>query len=119
MSARGDSMCDCAWKVFTDCFNCLLVAAVIDDKILCMHSGLSPEMESINQIKELERPMDVPDHGLLCDLLWADPDEEIIGWGENDRGVLFTFGADKVAQFLKKNVEFFCSLRVFVFWLID
>ena len=29
---------------------------------------------------------DIPDTGLLCDLLWADPDKDIVGWGENDRG---------------------------------
>lgn len=91
------------WKMFTDCFNCLPVAAVIDDKILCMHGGLSPEMQSLDQIRAIERPVDVPDQGLLCDLLWADPDRDIKGWGENDRGVSYTFGADKVAEFLKKH----------------
>ncbi|RZC78017.1 hypothetical protein C5167_002252 [Papaver somniferum] len=91
------------WKIFTDCFNCLPVAAIIDDKILCMHGGLSPEMESMDQIRAIERPVDVPDQGLICDLLWADPDRDIKGWGENDRGVSFTFGADKVAEFLKKH----------------
>lgn len=91
------------WKVFTDCFNCLPVAAVIDDKIICMHGGLSPDMESLNQIKGIERPLDVPDQGLLCDLLWADPDSEIRGWGENDRGVSYTFGPDTVTDFLKKH----------------
>ncbi|KAL3753253.1 serine/threonine-protein phosphatase PP1 isoform X2 [Eucalyptus grandis] len=91
------------WKIFTDCFNCLPVAAVIDDKIICMHGGLSPELVNLDQIRVLERPMDVPDQGLLCDLLWADPDREIKGWGENDRGVSYTFGADKVAEFLRKH----------------
>ena len=91
------------WKVFTDCFNCLPVAAVIDKKILCMHGGLSPDMQSLDQIRAIERPIDVPDQGLLCDLLWADPDRGISGWGENDRGVSYTFGADKVAEFLKKH----------------
>lgn len=38
--------------------------------------------------------------GLLCDLLWSDPDRDIIGWGENDRGVSFTFGEDIVRDFL-------------------
>ncbi|KAM7249690.1 hypothetical protein ACFE04_001434 [Oxalis oulophora] len=75
----------------------------IDDKILCMHGGLSPEMDSLDQIRALERPTDVPDQGLLCDLLWADPDRDIKGWGENDRGVSYTFGADRVADFLKKH----------------
>ncbi|WCJ27897.1 Serine/threonine-protein phosphatase PP1 [Euphorbia peplus] len=91
------------WKVFTECFNCLPVSAVVDDKILCMHGGLSPEMGSLDQIRSIERPVDVPDQGLLCDLLWADPDKVIKGWGENDRGVSFTFGADRVFDFLKKH----------------
>jgi serine/threonine-protein phosphatase PP1 catalytic subunit len=45
----------------------------------------------------------LPDTGLLCDLLWADPDKEIIGWGENERGVSFTFGEDVVQGFLKRH----------------
>ena len=41
--------------------------------------------------------------GLLCDLLWSDPDKEVQGWGENDRGVSFTFGPDIVSKFLAKH----------------
>jgi serine/threonine-protein phosphatase PP1 catalytic subunit len=41
--------------------------------------------------------------GLLCDLLWADPDKDITGWSENDRGVSFTFGADIVSRFLQRH----------------
>ena len=80
------------WKTFTDCFNCLPIAAIIDEKILCMHGGLSPELSSLEQIKRIMRPTDVPDTGLLCDLLWSDPDKDVQGLGENDRGVSFTFG---------------------------
>ena len=68
-----------------------------------MHGGISPDMSNFEQIKAIQRPTDVPDQGLLCDLLWADPDKEKSGWGENDRGVSFTFGADKVAEFLQKH----------------
>ena len=91
------------WKTFTGCFNCLPVAAVVDDKILCMHGGLSPEMDSLDQIRAIERPVDVPDQGLLCDLLWSDPDRDTKGWGDNDRGVSYTFGADKVTELLRKH----------------
>ncbi|AQK80540.1 putative serine/threonine protein phosphatase superfamily protein [Zea mays] len=91
------------WKIFTECFNCLPVAALIDDKIFCMHGGLSPELKNMDQIRNISRPVDVPDVGLLCDLLWSDPDKEIVGWGENDRGVSYTFGADIVAEFLQKH----------------
>merc|ERR1719356_2274837 len=57
------------WKRFTDCFNCLPVAAIVAEKIFCMHGGLSPELKAFDQIKKLARPTDVPDTGLLCDLL--------------------------------------------------
>jgi len=91
------------WKTFTDCFNCLPVAALIDERIVCMHGGLSPELKSLDQIKKIPRPTDVPDAGLLCDLLWADPDKDVQGWGENDRGVSHTFGPDTVSEFLQKH----------------
>lgn len=41
--------------------------------------------------------------GLLCDLLWSDPDKDVQGWGENDRGVSYTFGPDIVSKFLAKH----------------
>lgn len=65
--------------------------------------GLSPDLQSMEQVRRVMRPTDVPDQGLLCDLLWADPDKDVLGWGENDRGVSFTFGADVVAKFLHKH----------------
>lgn len=57
----------------------------------------------MEQIRRIMRPTDVPDQGLLCDLLWSDPDKDVQGWGENDRGVSFTFGAEVVAKFLHKH----------------
>ncbi|KAK6139432.1 hypothetical protein DH2020_026818 [Rehmannia glutinosa] len=75
----------------------------MDEKILCMHGGLSPELKQLDQIKEIARPTDIPDNGLLCDLLWSDPDPRIRGWSESDRGVSCIFGPDAVAEFLQKN----------------
>jgi serine/threonine-protein phosphatase PP1 catalytic subunit len=91
------------WKTFTDCFNCLPVAAIVDEKIFCMHGGLSPDLLNMEQIRRVMRPTDIPDTGLLCDLLWSDPDKDITGWSENDRGVSFTFGPDVVSRFLQKH----------------
>lgn len=91
------------WKAFTDCFNCLPVAALIDEKILCMHGGLSPDLSHLDQVRNLPRPTAVPDTGLLCDLLWSDPGRDVKGWGMNDRGVSYTFGPDKVSEFLKRH----------------
>ncbi|KAK8999556.1 hypothetical protein V6N11_070717 [Hibiscus sabdariffa] len=97
------------WKSFTDCFNCLPVAALVDDKILCMHGGLSPDLTNLDQIRNLSRPTAIPDAGLLCDLLWSDPDRDVKGWGMNDRGVSYTFGPDKVSEFLaKQDLDLVC-----------
>ncbi|CAH1454726.1 unnamed protein product [Lactuca virosa] len=67
--------------------------------IAYMASMMNAKEGSMN----IARPVDVPDQGLLCDLLWADPDRDVEGWGENDRGVSYTFGADKVAEYLEKH----------------
>ncbi|KAJ7263916.1 Metallo-dependent phosphatase-like protein [Mycena rebaudengoi] len=91
------------WKTFTDCFNCFPVAAIIGERIIAMHGGLSPQLQSLDQIRRLARPTDVPDSGLLSDLLWSDPDKDVSGWAGNDRGISFTFGADVVTQFNKKH----------------
>ena len=82
-----------------------------------MHGGLSPELKSLEQIKRIARPTDVPDTGLLCDLLWADPDKQIQGWGENDRGVSYTFGPDSVTEFLQKHdLDLICRAHQVPTW---
>lgn len=97
------------WRIFADTFNCMPVAAVIEDKIVCMHGGLSPDLDHLSQIFDIERPTDVPDEGLLCDLLWSDPDTTVLGWGYNARGVSYTFGQDVITEFLTKhNLQLIC-----------
>jgi diadenosine tetraphosphatase ApaH/serine/threonine PP2A family protein phosphatase len=68
------------WKTFIDCFNCLPVVAIIDDKILCMHGGLSPDLQNMDQIRRIMRPTDVPDtgmHVILVCVLEADPPDQV------------------------------------------
>lgn len=91
------------WRTFSDCFNCMPVAAVVEDKIFCMHGGISPELRQLGQVLDIPRPIDVPDEGLLCDLLWSDPDPSVNGWGRNPRGVSCTFGHDIVEEFLQEH----------------
>ena len=52
------------------------LAACIDEKILCMHGGISKDMQSFEQIEKIQKPTDVPDVGIIADLLWNDPDED-------------------------------------------
>jgi len=88
------------WKLCCDVFNCLPVAALVDSRIFCMHGGISPDLHSMKQVLSLPRPTDIPDSGLLCDLLWADPDEKTKGYADNDRGISVTFGPDALKSFL-------------------
>jgi len=90
-------------KSFCAVFDCMPLAAIISDKIFCVHGGLSPELTSLEQIENIHRPMDLPEEGLACDLLWSDPEPEISGWGESDRGVSYLFGTDIVTEFLQTH----------------
>jgi serine/threonine-protein phosphatase PP1 catalytic subunit len=95
------------WKLFCDVFDCMPVCARIDEKIMCMHGGLPREIGNLqinifDQIRHVKRPTAVPDEGLICDLLWADPDKDIVGWDRNDRGISHVFGSNVVGSFLQK-----------------
>lgn len=78
------------------------ITALIDEKILCMHGGLSPDLRSLADLSNINRPIEVPDQGLVCDLLWSDPEPSITGWGESERGVSYTFGGDVVESVLSR-----------------
>ena len=91
------------WKIFTDLFNCLPIAACIDDKIFLVHGGISPYLTSLEDITRIRRPTDVPEQGLLCDILWSDPISSSKAWDVNERGVSCTFSEKTLSNFLKKN----------------
>ncbi|KAK3813150.1 MAG: Metallo-dependent phosphatase-like protein [Benniella sp.] len=91
------------WKAFVDTFNCLPLAATVANKIFCVHGGLSPSLTSMDDIRALRRPTDIPDYGLLNDLLWSDPSETAVDWEDNERGVSYCFGKKIIQKFLNKN----------------
>lgn len=90
------------WKTFVEVFNSLPIAAVVGSRIYCVSGGLSPSMRSLEDLRQLQRPTEVPDQGLLCDVLWSDPDA-LPGWQEIPKGVSYTYGPDIVEQFLREN----------------
>ncbi|CAM9185991.1 unnamed protein product [Ectocarpus sp. 4 AP-2014] len=98
------------WRYCTDIFDYLSLSAIIDDKIFCVHGGLSPSINTLDQasllglftIRVLDRKQEVPHDGAMCDLLWSDP-EEIDGWGLSPRGAGYLFGGDVVDKFNETN----------------
>jgi len=91
------------WKQFTDIFASLPLAATIDSKFFCLHGGLSPSLHAIDDIKSINRHVDVPHEGGMCDLLWSDPDDARRGFSPSPRAAGFLFGSDITEQFLHKN----------------
>ena len=51
------------WRRFSDVFNCLPIAAIIEEKIFCVHGGISPKLESLDDIKNIKRPIEIPEIG--------------------------------------------------------
>ncbi|KAF7436794.1 serine/threonine protein phosphatase Pzh1 [Pleurotus ostreatus] len=103
------------WKTFIDVFNCLPIAAVVASKIFCVHGGLSPSLHSMEDIKRIQRPTDVPDYGLLNDLLWSDPSDTAIDWEDNERGVSYCFGKGIINEFLQRyDMDLICRAHMVV-----
>jgi len=90
------------WKMFTDLFDYFPLTALIEKQIFCLHGGLSPSIDSLNHIMDLDRVQEVPHEGPMCDLLWSDPDDRC-GWGISPRGAGYTFGQDISEQFNHNN----------------
>jgi len=81
----------------------LPLCAVINNKIFCVHGGISPHLNKLSDIDKIQRFCKIPDSGLLCDLMWSDPTLALSDWGINSRGVSCTYNANSVEKFLKIN----------------
>ncbi|CAE6454320.1 unnamed protein product [Rhizoctonia solani] len=81
---------------------CQPLGAVVDGRVFCVHGGLSPNINAIDQIRMIDRKQEVPHDGAMCDLLWSDPDD-IADWGLSPRGAGFLFGAKVTKMFAHHN----------------
>ncbi|XP_055814625.1 serine/threonine-protein phosphatase PP2A catalytic subunit-like isoform X2 [Solanum dulcamara] len=90
------------WKIFTDLFDYFPLTALVESEIFCLHGGLSPSIETLDNVRSFDRVQEVPHEGAMCDLLWSDPDDRC-GWGISPRGAGYTFGQDISEQFNHTN----------------
>lgn len=91
-------------------FCALPLAAIMNKQFLCVHGGLSPELHSLDDLRNLDRFREPPTHGLMCDLLWADPIDDFGRERNNDhfvnnhtRGCSFFYTYAAACSFLEKN----------------
>ena len=97
------------WKIFSDCFNWLPISSIVNSRILCMHGGLSPDLKELKNLKQIVRPTEVPDKGLLCDLLWSDPDADAEDWAPNNRGISVLFNENLVEKAIDElDIDLIC-----------
>lgn len=103
------------WKTFVDVFNTLPITGLVAGKIFCVHGGISPSLNNMDDIRTIIRPTDVPEFGLLNDLLWSDPSDTAIDWEDNERGVSYCFGKNIVNEFLSKfDLDLVCRAHMVV-----
>ncbi|EGD78727.1 serine/threonine-protein phosphatase 5 [Salpingoeca rosetta] len=89
--------------LFTEVFNWLPLGHLIDNKIFCVHGGLfSEDGVKVDQLRTIKRNCQPPDHGLMCEMLWSDP-QPMPGRAPSLRGVGTRFGPDITAAFLDDN----------------
>lgn len=96
----GDSK---VWSIFTDLFDYLVLAAVVDNTLFCVHGGLSPNVQTLDAIRVIDRFKEIPHDGPMADLMWSDPDLELLNFRVSSRGAGYQFGINVVNRFLQAN----------------
>lgn len=107
------------WQYLTDLFDYLILCCIIDDSLFCVHGGLSPNVQTIDQIKIIDRFREIPHDGAIADLVWSDPEDHNLNANPSDReefykettqhfqvsprGAGYTFGRSVVEKFLEIN----------------
>lgn len=88
---------------FLSVFNMLSLAAVIDKNTLCVHGGIGPQVQSLEQIENLDRPIDSFDNEIVNSILWSDPSEVIDQYAPSPRGTGYIYGQNAVLDFLEAS----------------
>ena len=103
------------WKHITNLFDYLQLAAVVDNRVMCVHGGISPSISQLDGINQIERKQEIPIDGGMTDIMWSDPDEDCEGWGVSPRGAGYIFGKTAVERFNQENsIDLICRAHQLV-----
>jgi len=91
------------YNKINELFDLLQLAAVVDNKYFCIHGGLSPEFKKIDVLNSIERNKEIPEKGIITDLIWSDPKEDVNEFEPSKKGAGQFYGEKAVNDFLKEN----------------
>ena len=92
------------WALFQNVFSYLPLAAVVAKSVFCVHGGLSPLLNTLDDLRNLVMPIpNYLNNTMISDLVWSDPVDSVKGFQLNHRGSGQIFGQDTVERFLKNN----------------
>ena len=91
------------FEKINELFDLFQLAAVIDNKIFCVHGGLSPKIKKIEEINQIDRKLEIPREGIIPDLIWSDPSLEIMEYSPSSKGAGQFYGEKAVNDFFQEN----------------
>ena len=98
------------FNMINELFDLLQLAAIVDNKYFCVHGGLSPGLKKIEEINYLNRKKEIPENGIITDLIWSDPKEEVNDYVPSEKGAGKFYGEKAVNDFLKEN----CNIEMII-----
>lgn len=98
------------YTLFNSVFEWMPLTAIVEKTILCVHAGISPHLKHVDDLKKIQRPLEIPDEGLVCDLVWSDPDKSATEWGPNSRQTSVCYG-QKAVESIVSGLNFNLIVR--------
>lgn len=90
--------------MYSRVFRSLPLAHLINSSLLVLHGGLFKDSsQTLEDLNKVDRFIEIPNEGIMCDALWADPDDVQKGSLPSPRGTSHKFGSDITESFLKNN----------------